>query len=154
MHQSLFLLFHSVAIYESKEKFTLMHKTKAKLKEMAQIHAQPFVDVVVQLLQRPFGSRSIADQKLTVKQPRPMPKLKIKTGGRSFQLELYSKKDWFCGSVIRNGLFCRLCLLFTPGVSQSWTEIGYTNLRNPLPDSKKHEKSKSYLEAYKILKTF
>ena len=121
---------------------------------MAQIHAQHFVDVVVQLLQRPFGSRSVADQKLTVQQPRPMPDLKIKTGDRSFQMEWYAKKDWLCGSVVRNGLFCWPCLLFKPGASQSWTERGYTNLRNVLPDGKKHEKSKSHLEAYKMWKTF
>ena len=122
VHHSFLLLFHSVAIREGREKCTLLHKTKEKLKEMAQINAQPFVDVVVQLLQRPFGSRSITDQELTVQQPRPMPNLKIKTGDRSFQLEWYSKKDWLCGSIIRNGLFCWPCLLFKPGVSQSWTE--------------------------------
>ena len=155
VHYSFLLLFHSVAIREGKEIFPLLHKTKEKLKEMAQNHAQPFVDVVVQLLQRPFGSRSIADQKLTVQQPRPMPTLKIKTGDRSFQLEWYSKKDWLCGSIIiGNGLFCWPCLLFKPGVSQSWTERGYTNLRNVLSDGKKHEKSTAHLEAYKMWKTY
>ena len=79
-----------------------------------------------------------------------MPDLKIKTGDRSFQMEWYSKKDWLCGSVVRNGLFCWPCLLFKPGASQSWTERGYTNLWNVLPDGKKHEKSKSHLEAYKM----
>ena len=53
-----------------------------------------------------------------------------------------------------NGLFCWPCLLFTPGVSQSWTERGYTNLRNVLSDGKKHEKSTAYLEAYKMWKTY
>ena len=106
VHHSFLLLFHSVATCESKENFTLLHKSKEKLNKMAQIHAQHFVDVVVQLLQRPFGSRSIADQKLTVQQPRPMPNLKIKSGDRPFQLEWYSKKDWLCDSIVRNGLFC------------------------------------------------
>ena len=96
VHHSFLLLFHSVAICEGKEKFTLLHKTKEKFKEMAQIHAQLFLDVVVQLLQRPFGSRGIADKKLTVQQPRPMPNLKIKAEDISFQLEWYSKKDWLC----------------------------------------------------------
>ena len=67
---------------------------------MTQIHAQPFVDVVVQLFQKPFGSRSIADRKLTVQQPKPMPNLKTKTEDISFKLEWYSKKDWLCGSII------------------------------------------------------
>ena len=51
---------------------------------MAQIQAQQFIDVVAQLLQRPFGSRNTEDQKLTVQQPRPMPVLQLKTGNRSF----------------------------------------------------------------------
>ena len=84
---------------------------------MAQIYAQHFVDVVVQLLQRPFGSRSVADQKLTVQQPRPMPDLKIKTGDRSFQMEWYSKKDWLCGSVVRNGLLLAMSALQAWGIS-------------------------------------
>ena len=66
-------------------KFTLLHKTKEKLKEMARTHTQHFVDVVVQFLKRPFGPRSIAEQKLTVQQPRPMPNLEIKTGVRPFK---------------------------------------------------------------------
>ena len=84
VHHSFLLLFHSVAICESKEKFTLLNKTKDKLKEIAQIRAQYSVDVAVQLLQRIFGSRSIADQKLTVQQPRPIPNLKLKKGAEQF----------------------------------------------------------------------
>ena len=80
--------------------------------------------------------------------------MKIKTGDRSFQLEWYSKKDWLCGSIIRNGCFCWPCLLFKLGVSQSWTERGYTNLGNVLSDGKKHEKSTAHLEAYKMWKTY
>ena len=115
VHHSFLLPFHSVNSRKGKEKFSLLHKTKENFKEMAQIHARPFLDVVVQLLQRPFGSRSIARQKLTIQQPRPMPNLNIKTGDRTFQLEWYSKNDWLCGSIIRNGLFCWQCLLFNLG---------------------------------------
>ena len=61
VHHSFFLLSHSIAICDSKETFTLLHKTKEKLKEMPQNQAELFVDVIVQLLQRPFDSRSIAD---------------------------------------------------------------------------------------------
>ena len=45
-------------------------------------------------------------------------------------------------------------MVLKPGASQSWTERGCTNLRNVLPDGKKHEKLKSHLEAYKMWKTF
>ena len=121
---------------------------------MAQIQVRQVIDVVAQLLQRPFGTRSTADQKLTVQQPRPMPLLMLKTGGRSFQEDWYSKKDWLCGSNSSNSLYCWPCLLFKPGVSQSWTEKGYGNMRNVLSDGRKHEKSKSHMEAYKMWKTF
>ena len=66
------------------ENFALFTRTK-NFREMAQIRAQQFIDVVAQLLQRLFGSRNTADQKLTVQQPRPMPVLQLKTGNRSFQ---------------------------------------------------------------------
>ena len=61
---------------------------------MAQVNAQQFIDVVAQLLQRAFGSRNIADQKLTVQQPLLMPVLKLKTWNRKFQEDWYSKKGW------------------------------------------------------------
>ena len=64
---------------------------------MAQVNAQQFINVVAQLLQRPFGSRNIV-QKLTVQQRRPLPVLKLKTGNRTFQKDWYSKKDWLFGS--------------------------------------------------------
>ena len=83
-----FLIAFPLSSYPRRQReIFLTAQDQRKLKEMAQIHTQPFVDVVVQLLQRPFGSRSIVDQKLTVQQPRPMPNLKIKTEDRSFQLE-------------------------------------------------------------------
>ena len=64
--------------------FAFFTRTKNS-REMAQFRAQQFIDVIAQLLQRPFGSRNTADQKLTVQQPRPMPVLQFKTGNRSFQ---------------------------------------------------------------------
>ena len=76
-----------------------------------------------------------------VREPRQMPQLQLKTEVRMFQGEWYAKKDWLCGSEEENSLFCWPCLLFRPGVSQSWTETGYSNMRNILSDGKKHEKS-------------
>ena len=52
------------------------------------------------------------------------------------------------------GLFFWPCLLFRLGVSQIWTETGYTNMRQFLSDCKKHEKASAHLEAYKIRTTF
>eukprot|EP00795_Rhopilema_esculentum_P010122 gene10122-18785_t len=39
-------------------------------------------------------------------------------------------------------------------MSQTWTEIGYSNMHSFLSDCKKHVKAKTHLEAYKTWKTF
>ena len=124
---------------------------------MAQIHAQGAIadrDLVSQLSRKSFASRTVAEQKLIVQQHRPMPKLQLKTRGRVFQEEWYQRKDWLCGSEGMKGLFCWPCLLFRPGVSQTWTETGYTNMHGFLCDCKKHEKASAHLGAYKMWKTF
>ena len=100
----------------NKKNFAFFTRTKI-FREMAQINAQQFIDVVAQLLQTPFGSRNIADQRLTVQQPRPMPVLKMETGNRTFQKDWYSKKDLLGGNVLRNSLLCWPCLIFKPGAS-------------------------------------
>ncbi len=110
---------------------------------MAQLHTQQVIgdrDIVSQLIRRSFSLRSVAEQKFIVQQPRPLPRLNIKTGERMFQQDWYLKKDWLCGSEERRSVFCWPCLLFRPGVSTSWTESGYSNMRNVLFDCKKHEK--------------
>ena len=94
---------------------------------MAQIQAQQFIDVVAQLLQRPFGSRNTEDQKLTVQQPRPMPVLQLKTGNRSIQKDWYSKKDWLCGSVSSNQSLWHV-ILFTD-VSIGRADVSYHGCR-------------------------
>eukprot|EP00795_Rhopilema_esculentum_P007622 gene7622-13434_t len=94
---------------------------------MSLICAQEIIsswDTVSNLLRNSLTSRNVAEQKLMVREPRPMPPLQLKTGVRMFQGE------W-------------------PGVSQSWTETGYSNMQNILSDGKKHEKSRSHLGAYK-----
>ena len=77
----------------NQENFAFFTKTQ-NFRETAQINAKQFVDDVAQLLQIPFALRNIADQKLSVQQPRPMPVLKLKTGNRTFQTNWFSKKDW------------------------------------------------------------
>ena len=124
---------------------------------MAQLRAKEALgdrDLVSQLLKKPFAARNVAEQKLIVQQPRPVPNLKMKTKDRVFQFDWYAKKDWLCGSEDKQGLFCWPCLLFMPGMSQTWTETGYSNMHSFLSDCKKHVKAKTHLEAYKTWKTF
>ena len=124
---------------------------------MAQLHAQGAVanrDIVTELIERSFLPRGIVEQKLTLQQNCPLPKLEIRRHERLFRQEWYTKKDWMCGSESRQSLFCWPCLLFRPGTSPSWTITGYKNMRGFLSDCQKHEKAKSHMEAYKMWKTF
>ena len=52
------------------------------------------------------------------------------------------------------GLFCWPCILFRPGLSQTWTETGNTNMQGFLSDCRKHEKANAHMEAYKMWRTF
>ena len=81
-------------------------------------------DVILDLLQRPFSSRSQSEQKAMpiAFMARPMPKLLLKTGKRNFQESWYSRKDWLCASEVRKSLFCWPCLLFN-SKSTTWTYI-------------------------------
>ena len=111
-------------------------------------------DIVSQLILRSFAARSVAERKAIVERERPQPILSIKTKDRVFREEWYGRKDWLCGSEDINRFFCWPCLLFRPNVSLSWAKKGYGDLVHLLADSKKHERSKSHLEAYKAWRTF
>ena len=124
---------------------------------MAQLRAQGAVenrDIVAELIERSFMARGVAEQKLILQQNLPLPKLEIRSHGRLYRQEWYTRKDWMCGSESRHVLFFWPCLLFRPGTSPSWTITGYKNMRVFLSDSQKHEKAKSHMEAYKMWKTF
>ena len=116
---------------------------------MSLIRAQEIIssrDTVSNLLRKSLTSRNVAEQKLMVREPRPMPQLQLKTGLRMFQGEWYAKKDWLCGSEEKNSLFCWPCLLFRPG----GFPILYRDrilMQNILSDCKKHKKSRFHLEA-------
>ena len=111
-------------------------------------------DIVFELLGRSFGSRSHSEQKDIARMSRTMPKLSIKTRDRSFQESWYSRRDWLCGKVKKNRLFCWPCLLFRPSKSSTWTFSGYANMHNFTGDCQKHEGSKSHMEAYNHWKVF
>ena len=124
---------------------------------MAQLRAQGAVanrDIVAELIEMSFLARGVAEQKLILQQNRPLTKLEIRSHGRLFRQEWYTKKDWMCGSESRQSLFCWQCLLLRSGTSPSWTITGYKNMRVFLSDCQKHEKAKSHMEAYKMWKTF
>ena len=124
---------------------------------IAQLRAQEIVtnrDVVSELIHKSFLARGVAEQRLIVQQNRPKPKLAIRSHGRAFRQQWYEKKDWLCGSEVRQGLFYWPCLLFKPRVSTTWTLVGFKNMQGFLSDCQKHGKSESHMEAYKMLSTF
>ena len=110
------------------------------------------VDIISDLLNKPFSVRQSGEQNIIVKQ-RPLPNLQS-TGDRSFQESCYAKKDWLCGSLTKKAMFCWPCLLFCPGTSSSWTKTCFRNMKGFLSDCKKHEKAKSHMAAYKTWKTY
>lgn len=112
-------------------------------------------DIVAELVERSFSSRNISEQKQIARMSRPIPKLTLKTNDRSFQESWYSNKDWLCGSVRKNRLFCWPCLLFHSSPRKSpWASTGYHNMHSFSGDSIKHEKTKSHMEAYKQWRLF
>ena len=124
-------------------------------------HTQPSITsegcstryIISELLQRPFSSQNATEQKKIVRMQQPMPKLLIKTRGRSFQKSWYTRKDWLCASETKKSLFCWPYLLFHPKSTTS-THTGYVNMHNLLSDCPKHERANSHMVAYKMLKTF
>ncbi|XP_076057610.1 zinc finger MYM-type protein 1-like [Oratosquilla oratoria] len=111
-------------------------------------------DIVLDIKNRPFGARNIAEKREIIRAGRPTPSLKTKVGTRTFQIKWYEQIDWLCASSITEKLYCWPCLLFQPKANQSWTDGGYNNYKNILSDCKYHSKSVSHLSSYKGLKTF
>ena len=81
-------------------------------------------------------------------------KLDSQSHGRAFCQQWYEKKGLLCGSEVRQDLFSWPCLLFKPGVSSTWTIVGYITVQVFLSDCQKHKKAKPHMEAYKMLNTF
>ena len=71
-------------------------------------------DIVLDLKEKSFGQRNIAEKREIIKSGRPTPLLKNKIGTRSFQIRWYEQIDWLCASVSEEKLYCWPCLLFQP----------------------------------------
>ena len=111
-------------------------------------------DLVLEIKEKPFGQRNIAEKREIIRHDRPTPALNTKVGSRAFQATWYQQIDWLCGSSYTEKLYCWPCLLFQPRANQSWTDGGYNNYKNILSDCKHHSKSLSHIGNYKALKTF
>ena len=76
---------------------------------MAQLRAQESVSnryVVSEFIHKSFLARGVAEQRLSIQQNRPQPKLGIRSHVSVFGQQWYEKKDWLCVSEVRQGIFC------------------------------------------------
>ena len=51
-------------------------------------------DIIIDLKQKSFSQRSVAEKNEIIKSGRPTPELKNKVGSRSFQTQWYKNIDW------------------------------------------------------------
>ncbi len=111
-------------------------------------------DLIERLKSLSFSGLNIENKKIIIENGRPTPIIDQVSGSRQFQTSWYSTFDWLCGSVSFNRLFCFPCILFAPKAKQSWTDTGYSNMRNIIPDAQTHAKSQTHLNCYKSWKLF
>ena len=107
-----------------------------------------------------FSKLSHEERSKIIKSGRPTPDLKYlqqRKGTkiiRTFKPAWYKRKEWLCGCITTNRLFCFPCLLFSVSSESVWVKDGYFDLNN-LPNAlSKHERSAAHYESQISLKTF
>ncbi|XP_063804876.1 zinc finger MYM-type protein 1-like [Pseudophryne corroboree] len=115
-------------------------------------------DVIARL--KSFSKLDTKGKQEVIKNGRPVPELKgllqkaeRKKITRSFHVEWYQRKDWLCGCVLKNRLYCFPCLLFST-IDNVWTNTGFCDLKNLPRSLSKHEKSSVHIQSQIALKTF
>lgn len=121
------------------------------------------VDVIAELLSRPFSSRSMEEKLQLVKMDVPRPKLetmqstcvrKGKTITRKFNPSSYETK-WLCGSENLARLFCWPCLLFRKSSDKGiWNGTGYNDLNHLSTAMKVHVASRDHIDSAMAYHTF
>ncbi|XP_076034499.1 zinc finger MYM-type protein 1-like [Oratosquilla oratoria] len=107
-----------------------------------------------------FSKLTSEEKRRIIKNGRPTPELgelKQQRGTkyvRKFQTAWYSKKQWLCGCVTTNRLFCFPCLLFSEFSERVWVNEGYCDLSNLATALSVHERSKGHYKSEISLKTF
>lgn len=117
-------------------------------------------DIVVDLFEKPFQTRTFHEKLEIIKHGRPMPVLSnLKTAGkkyvRTFNNDLYKKTIWLCGSESLCKLFCWPCILFVKDKSCWNSKLnGYSDLNNLHTAISRHEKSENHIHAWISVRTF
>lgn len=119
----------------------------------------PVYDPIVLLQEHPYRRWNINDKSDLLKNGKPTPPLTClsadKKGSkvfcRSFNLNLYKKHAWLCGSFYLQKLFCWPCILLSQANSV-WTTLGYSDFKNVSRSIQRHEASKDHIHNYLNLK--
>lgn len=118
-------------------------------------------DIVDWLVTNNFNSLSYDNKFHIIKTlGRPQPNLiSIKASdnrqNRGFNITWYDKCDWLTGSIKRKKLFCWPCVLFSVQTEyQTWSKIGYSDLKNLPRSTERHFKSKEHIFSSCKLKLF
>ena len=121
------------------------------------------LDLVEDLLVKPFVRRSVEEKLLITKMQVPRPKLENlkstfvrggKTITRKFNVNAYDA-TWLCGSQTRGKLFCWPCLLFqNPSDKCVWIKDGYGDLNHLSSAMKGHAATKEHINNAMAHRTF
>ena len=106
-------------------------------------------DIIVSLLEKPFGRRSAEKKKIILKKGRPKPDLSSiqikKHHNRTFKSTWYNRQQWMCGSINKQRIFCWPCILL--GVKKNtWNEEGYNDWKNLPRSIDRHRSSIEHIQ--------
>ncbi|XP_049573527.1 zinc finger MYM-type protein 1 isoform X1 [Syngnathus scovelli] len=117
------------------------------------------MDLVADLLSKPFSSRTFQEKLDIVKQGRATPKLaSLSQPGRGFvrhfQSTNYERYPWLTGSEESCKLYCWECLLFATDRHGVWSHTGFGNLTCLTKAATRHQSTAGHLQATVLSKTF
>ncbi|XP_019896449.1 uncharacterized protein LOC105029183 isoform X1 [Esox lucius] len=117
------------------------------------------LDLVVDLLAKPFSRRTFQGKLDIVRKGRPNPQLAAlsqpgKGFVRHFQSSNYERYTWLTASKERCKLYCWECLLFGTDRNGVWSQAGFANLNCLTKAATRHQSTAGHLQATVLLKTF
>ncbi|XP_077445261.1 uncharacterized protein LOC144065901 isoform X4 [Stigmatopora argus] len=117
------------------------------------------MDLVADLLSKPFSRRTYQEKLDIIKKGRSTPKLaSLSQPGkgcvRRFQFANYERYPWLTGSEEHCKLYCWECLLFATNGHGVWSNTGFAHLSCLTKAATRHQSSAGHLQATVLSKTF
>ncbi|XP_077597993.1 zinc finger MYM-type protein 1-like [Stigmatopora nigra] len=117
------------------------------------------MDLVADLLSKPFSRRTYQEKLDIIRNGRTTPKLASlsQTGKgfvRHFQSTNYERYPWLTGSEEHCKLYCWECLLFATDGNGVWSNTGFVNLTCLTKAATRHQSTAGHLQATVLSKTF